>query len=133
MEIASFFIMQANIEDIRLFALSFPTVEESFPFDDSTLVFKVEGKMFLVIPLEAETPLIIVKCDSEKAQDLRAKYEAVKPAWHFNKLYWNMIELNSDMGKDELKRWIRHSFSEVVKKLPKYKQENYSVYVEKLF
>ena len=63
-----------NIEEVRAFCLSFPNASEGFPFDDVSLVFKVEGKMFLFMPLDAEEPVITMKCDPERAIDLRDRY-----------------------------------------------------------
>jgi len=108
-----------NIEEVRLYCLGLKNTTESFPFDDVSLVFKVENKMFLLLSLDAIEPVIAVKCDPELAETLRERYAAVKPAYHFNKKHWNNILLESDMPDTEIKRWIHHSYHEVIKKLPK--------------
>ncbi|MDL2243793.1 MmcQ/YjbR family DNA-binding protein, partial [Bacteroidales bacterium OttesenSCG-928-J19] len=90
-----------------------------------TLVFKVEGKMFALIPLDNPTLQITVKCDPDKAIELREHYTCVEPAFHFNKKYWNTLYPNRDMGDDDIHYWIRHSIDEVIKKLPKRVQETY--------
>lgn len=116
-----------NIEQIREFCLSFEGVTESFPFDDVLLVFKIESKMFLVVDIsKTESDLsIAVKCDADEAIYLRDRYSAVVPAWHFNKKYWNDIHLCGDMPYIEIKKWIEHSYNEVMKKLPKIIREKY--------
>lgn len=114
-----------NVEDLRLFCLSVPGTEECLPFDDVTLVYKVMGKMYALIPLDTEICSISVKCDPDLAIDLREHYQAVKEAWHFNKKYWNMIYPGLDMDDSEIKRWILHSVDEVIRKLPKIKQLEY--------
>lgn len=114
-----------NIEDIRNYCLSLRNVTEEFPFDEVSLVFKVEGKMFLLLPLDAEEPSVSLKCSTDYTEELRERYEAVCPAWHFNKKYWNTIYLERDMEAEEIKRWIRHSYCEVIRKLPKKIRENY--------
>lgn len=114
-----------NIEELRDYCLSIKGASESMPFDDVTLVFKVMDKMFALIPLDSESLSISVKCDPEKVIELREHYNAVKPASHFNKKYWNTIYPNLDMDDDEIKSWIQHSVDEVIKKLPKKLRENY--------
>jgi len=119
-----------NIEDIRGYCLSLPNVTECFPFDDVSLVFKVEGKMFLLLPLDAAEPMIAVKCNTDYVETLRQQYSAVEGAFHFNKKYWNSIYLQRDMPDAEILYWIRHSYGEVITKLPlkirnKYKDIDY--------
>lgn len=112
-----------NIEQIRDYCLSFKGVTEEFPFDDVSLVFKVAGKMFILLPLDAEEPVISVKCDPDLAIELRERYPAIQPAFHFNKKYWNMIFLWGNFSDHLLKEWIAHSYNEVIKKLPKKVRE----------
>jgi predicted DNA-binding protein (MmcQ/YjbR family) len=114
-----------NIEELNDYCLSLKGAEASFPFDDVSLVIKVLGKMFALIPLDEIELQISLKCDPEKAIELRESYTCVKPAYHFNKKYWNTIYPNRDMGDEEVKCWIRHSVDEVLKKLPKRLQEEY--------
>lgn len=116
-----------NIEEVREYCLSLKNVTECLPFDDVSLVFKVENKMFLLLSLDAaEDPKIALKCNPEKAEILRDQYRAVVPAYHFHKKYWNNIYLNRDMKDEEIKAWIRHSYQEVIAKLPKRIRDNYS-------
>jgi predicted DNA-binding protein (MmcQ/YjbR family) len=114
-----------NIEEFREYGLSIKDATEDMPFDDEILVFKVLNKWFAVIDLNDPELKISVKCDAAKAVELRERYKSVKPAWHFNKKYWNSIILNYDMNDETVKYWIRHSVEEVVKKLPKKTQSEY--------
>ena len=114
-----------NIEDLREYCLSIKGASECLPFDEFNLVFKVLDKMFALLPLDNERLCISVKCDPEKAIELRENYNAVEPAYHFNKKYWNTIYLNSDMDDENVKKWIRHSVDEVIKKLPVKIQKDY--------
>lgn len=114
-----------NIEDAREYCLSLKNVTESFPFDEVSLVFKVENKMFGVISLNAAEHHIALKCDPEKAEILRDSYRAVEPAYHFNKKYWNDIFFSRDMPDEEIKQWIKHSYKEVIAKLPRRVREEY--------
>lgn len=114
-----------DIELFRDFCLSFPAVTESLPFGEDTLVFKVEGKMFALINLEKATSFN-VKCNPEKALELREKYDCVKAGYHMNKKHWNTIyfggiysEFETILTQQQLKHWIRHSYELVVSTLPK--------------
>ncbi|MDR2469970.1 MAG: MmcQ/YjbR family DNA-binding protein [Tannerella sp.] len=114
-----------NIEEVRFYCLSLKNTTESFPFDDVSLVFKVENKMYLLLALDSLEPVISVKCDPEDAEMLRARYAAVTSAWHFNKKYWNSIYLNRDMPRADIEHWILHSYREVIGKLPRRIREKY--------
>ena len=77
-----------NIEEVREYCLSLKNTIECFPFDEVSLVFKVENKMFLLLPLDAEEPHVSLKCSTDYVEELRERYTAVEPAYHFNKKYW---------------------------------------------
>lgn len=115
-----------NIEEAREYCLSLRNATESFPFDDVSLVFKVENKMFCLLPLDAEEPCVSVKCNPDYVEDLRDRYSAVVPAYHFNKKYWNGIYLERDMSADDIRHWVDHSYREVIAKLPKKIRETYN-------
>ncbi|HAC22517.1 MAG TPA: MmcQ-like protein [Porphyromonadaceae bacterium] len=117
-----------NIEEVRDYCLSFKGVTESMPFDNTTLVFKVMHKMFLLLPLDGIKRSISVKCNPEKALALREDYEAVQPAYHFNKKHWNSIDLESDMSDQLIREWIQHSYAMVVKGLTREQQKQLSDY-----
>jgi predicted DNA-binding protein (MmcQ/YjbR family) len=110
-----------NIESIREYCLTRPEVTESFPFGEDTLVFKVLGKMFVLMNLDGE-PSVNLKCDPEKAIQLREEYSAVLPGYHMNKRYWNTVMVDASVPDYLLKEWIDHSYEEVVKSLPKNKR-----------
>ena len=112
-----------NIETIIEYCLSKKGAIEDFPFDEETLVFKVGGKMFALIPLEKIPLQINLKCDPEKAIELREQNEDVQPGWHMSKKFWNTVILDGNIRWAELKDWIDHSYDEVVKKIPKIKQD----------
>ena len=114
-----------NIEELREYCLSIKEATEYMPFEDEYLIFRVFDKWFAVIPLDDPELKITLKCHPSKAVELREKYQSVKPAWHFNKKYWNSIILNWDMNDETVKYWIRHSVEEVVQKLPKKTQNEY--------
>ena len=112
-----------HIEQVRDFCMAKKGVTEHFPFDDVTLVFKVMNKMFALTGLkswEEGEPKINLKCDPDKAQELRAAYEGVNPGWHMNKRLWNTVTINtSDVSEEVIKELINHSYDLVVKGLTK--------------
>lgn len=111
-----------NIEELRMYCLSKPETTESFPFDENTLVFKVCGKMFALTDLEG--PLSInLKCNPEKAVELREHYSSVLPGYHMNKRLWNTVLIDGTIDDRLIREWIDHSYNEVVKKLPKKDRE----------
>ena len=109
-----------DIEQARELCLSLQQVEESFPFDDVTLVMKVAGKMFALIPLDSEKKVIALKCDPDRSEHLRRHYVGITGAFNINKRHWNSVALDSDVPADLIARLIRHSYALVVSKLPKY-------------
>lgn len=107
-----------NIEEYRNYCLSKKGVTESFPFDETTLVFKVMGKMFALADVEEFTG-INLKCDPDKAIELREKYHAVQPGYHMNKQHWNTVEVNGDASDELIYQWIDDSYDLIVQSLPK--------------
>lgn len=112
-----------NIEDIREYCLTKKGVSEGFPFDESVLVFKVLGKIFLLTSLDAPELTINLKCDPLKAIELREAYESVKPGYHMNKKHWNTVQVNGELSNQLIYDLINHSYDLVVKGLPKSKRD----------
>jgi len=106
-----------NIEDFREYCLSKKGTTESFPFNETVLVFKVMNKMFAVTDIEQDLS-ISIKCDPELAISLREQYTAVNPAWHFNKQHWNNVLIDGSVEISLIKEWIDHSYDLIVSRLP---------------
>lgn len=111
-----------NIEVYRTYCLSKKGVTESFPFDEKTLVFKVMNKMFALTSVE-EFSFINLKCNPEKAIELREIYEGVKPGYHMNKALWNSVYTEEDVSDKLIIKWIDDSYSLVVSSLTKKLQK----------
>jgi predicted DNA-binding protein (MmcQ/YjbR family) len=111
--------IQMNIEQLRDYCLSKKGVEECFPFDETTLVFKVMGKMFLLTGIDSKPVEFNVKCDPDTAIQLREKYDCVSPGFHMSKTHWNTVICDGSIQQKLLKQWIDHSYAEVVKGLTK--------------
>ena len=102
-----------NLETYYEYCLSKKGVTEHFPFDEDTLVFKVGGKMFALSSLsqwEKGQPSVNLKCDPERAQELRAEYDDIQPGFHMNKTHWNTIAVNESVSDALIKELIDHSY-----------------------
>ena len=108
-----------NIEQIREYCLKKKGVTEELPFDEETLVFKVAGKIFLLASLESIPLQINLKCDPEKAIDLREEFESVQPGYHMNKRHWNTIIIDGSVSIRKIFEWIDDSYNLVVAGLNK--------------
>jgi predicted DNA-binding protein (MmcQ/YjbR family) len=107
-----------NASDIRDYCIGKKAVTESFPFDENVLVFKVCGKIFLLISL-AEASTINLKCDPEYAIELREKYTEIVPGFHMNKKHWNTVTIDEGLSKKLILELIDHSYDMVLKGLTK--------------
>lgn len=105
-----------DVEQIREFALSLDGSQESFPFGPDNLVFKVNGKMFLLLSLDAIPLQFNVKCDPDEALLLREEYACVLPGYHMNKKHWNTIKADGTLSSHQLKEMIKTSWKLVQKK-----------------
>jgi predicted DNA-binding protein (MmcQ/YjbR family) len=107
-----------NIEELRNYCLSKKAVTESFPFDESTLVFKVMGKIFALTDLYDEFT-VNLKCDPEKAIELREQYPCVTPGYHMDKKHWNTVRIDGSVADTMIREWVDHSYDMVVITFPK--------------
>ena len=112
-----------NIEEIREYCLLKHGTEECFPFDESTLVFKVGGKMFLLMDIESSPVEFNIKCEPQNAIDLREQYSCVKPGFHMKKSHWNTITCDGKVSKKIIFAWIDDSYNLIVNSLPKKKRD----------
>ena len=115
-----------NIEDFRNYCLSLPNVEEKQPFDEYTLCYYIAGKIFALTDLEHST-YANLKCNPEKAIELRERYRGITPGWHMNKKHWNSVAFHSDVNDTLYKELIRHSYNCVILSLPKKSQHLYEL------
>src|SRR4029078_3329305 len=98
-----------DIELLREYCLGKPGVEETLPFGPNTLVYKVNGKIFLITGLSEEKLSFNVKCDPDLAIELREQYDCVQPGYHMNKKHWNTVVVDG---------WIDHSYQLIAHKAP---------------
>lgn len=107
-----------NVEVFRDYCLSKRGVTESFPFDEKTLVFKVMGKMFALCGLERIPSQINLKCDPDRAIELREEHDGIIAGWHMSKIHWNTVFIES-LPPKLTKELIDHSYDLVVSKFTK--------------
>ena len=108
-----------HLDDLRTYCLDKPGVVEDLPFGPDTLVFKVGGKIFALAGLERMPPSVNLKCDPERAVELREHYDAVAPGWHMNKTHWNTVGLRGDVPSEVLRELVDHSYALVRASLPR--------------
>lgn len=111
-----------NPESLREYCLSLPATTEAFPFDEQTLVFKVKGKIFALTDVDTFAS-INLKCDPERAVELREQHSSILPGYHMNKKHWNTVLLDGSLGDKLLKELMLHSYQLVVAGLPKKVRE----------
>lgn len=103
-----------DLESLIKWFLSFPESEETTPFGPEILVYKVAGKMFAATNPDNIPSAVNLKCDPERALELRDLYPAVNPGWHMNKKHWNTVTLDGSLSDDLLLEMVRDSYRLVV-------------------
>jgi predicted DNA-binding protein (MmcQ/YjbR family) len=108
--------MHVNLETLRAYCLKKEgKVTEAFPFDEYVLVFKLNGKIFILIMTDVHPLSVNLKCDPERAIELRERYAAVTPGYHMNKKHWNTVLLDGTIPSHEIFAMIDHSFDLIAK------------------
>ena len=98
-----------DILDLREYVLSLPRAEETTPFDDATIVYKIAGKWFMVVDVE-DLSHIVIHHPVERGIALRDERREIVPAWHFNKRYWSSVRLDGDLPEAVVRELIRESY-----------------------
>ncbi len=112
-----------DLDSLKSLLLEMEGVTEEIPFGPEALVYKVLGKMFALIAWDASPMRISLKCDPERALELRSVFTGVRGAYHFNKRHWNMVDLDGSVPIPEVLAMIEDSYDLVVKGLPKAKRD----------
>ena len=108
-----------NHDIIREYCLQKKATTFDFPFDEEVMACRVAGKIFVLMSILQFPVSINVKCDPEKAIDLRERYEAVKPGSHMNKTHWNTVTCDGSLSDAEIFSFIDHSYEMVLQSIPK--------------
>lgn len=104
-----------DVLEFRDYCLSLPMSEECTPFDETTLVYKIGGRMYACADM-VDFATIAVKCDPDEAIALRERYADISAAYHFNKRHWNGIRTGGDLPDAFIRRQIRNSYELVLRR-----------------
>ena len=118
-----------NIEEVRLCALALPRVTEDMPFGDNVVTFRIEGKIFLCLWLDGESPRFALKLRPERNEELRVQYGSITPAWHWNKKHWSDVHC-SMLDNSLVENLIHESYHLVLSLLPRRIREGYTQTIE---
>lgn len=110
------------LDELQTHCAAKPGVTFDTPFGPEVLVFRVAGKIFALVPLNAYTS-INLKCDPERAIELRERYEGIVPGYHMNKKHWNTVDVTGTVPVKLLRDLIDHSYDLVKASLPKKDRE----------
>ena len=120
-----------NIEQVREYTLSLPGVTEDQPFGDDIITFRLEGKIFVCLWLGSDQynmrdsePRLAMKLSPDRNEELREKFSAVTPAWHWNKKHWSDVYYEQ-LDESQVMEWIRESHQLIASKLPKAIRQKY--------
>jgi predicted DNA-binding protein (MmcQ/YjbR family) len=108
-----------TVDEILAICLDLPAAEETYPFGDDVAVIKVGGKMFALVPLSDGPRSVNLKCDPQRAIELREAYAAIRPGYHQNKRHWNTVDLDGSLEDDVVRGLIEDSYDLVVAGLPR--------------
>lgn len=111
-----------NIEELTEYCQSLKQVTTEILWQN-TLVFKVGGKMFCLVPMDGIDLKMNLKCEPEEAMEIRERFSAVLPGYHMNKKYWNTVLIDGSVSDNLLRIWIEKSYRLVVARLSKNKRE----------
>ena len=117
-----------DIEAIRTYCLAQPLATEDSAFGEETVLFRIYDRIFAFLDL-TRPDVVVLKCNPDKAIDLRDRYEGIRGAWHWNKRYWNEIHFDTDVPDELIYDLIDHSLHEVLHKLPQKIQKEYDAYL----
>jgi predicted DNA-binding protein (MmcQ/YjbR family) len=112
-----------DIEQFRDYCLAKKGSSEYFPFGPETLVMRVGRKLFALTGLESGQFSVNLKCDPDKAVELREQYPEIQPGWHMNKKHWNTVDFEGSLDGRILRELINHSYDLVAKSLKKAELE----------
>jgi predicted DNA-binding protein (MmcQ/YjbR family) len=111
-----------DLDRFRQHCLRLPSATEETPFGPDVLVFKVAGKLFALAPLDLFES-VNLKCDPERAVELRAGFPGITPGYHMNKVHWNTVACDGSVPDRLILELVDHSYDLVRASLPKKVRE----------
>ena len=116
-----------NIEEFREYCIAKKGVSEELPFGPDTLVYKVMGKIFALTGLDSEIFTVNLKCNPNRAIELREEFDYIVPGYHMSKIHWNTVNAEFCPTK-QLKELIDHSYDLVVESFTKKQKESFNLF-----
>ena len=117
------YLNKMNLEELREYCLSLPHVTEDMPFGEDILVFRICNRIFVLTSLESVPLRVSLKCDPERAIELREEFpNKIVAGYHLNKKHWNTVLLEG-LPPALIKEMIQHSYDQVLAKVPKKERE----------
>ena len=117
-----------NLEELREYCLSLTHATEDMPFDEDILVFRICNRIFALTSLETRPLFVSLKCDPERAVELREQYpDKIVAGYHLNKKHWNTVSLE-ELPLTLIKEMIQHSYEQVLAKVPKKERESLKIH-----
>lgn len=114
-----------NLEELYEYCMSKKGTTEHFPFDDSVLVFKVGNKMYALSNIHEEIARVNLKCDPERALELREEHEEIIPGYHMSKKHWNTVIIGEgNLSKELILSLIDDSYDLIFQSLTKKVQQS---------
>lgn len=108
-----------EIDDLYHYCLTMPGSEGTFPFGPETLVLKVGGKIFAIIPLDSGDCRINLKATPDDCVMMREQWsDHVFPGYHMSKTHWNTVVCSSGLPDNYIKDWVRNSYFLILNRLP---------------
>ena len=118
-----------NLEELRDYCLSLPHVTEDMPFGEDILVFRICNRIFVLTSLESVPLRVSLKCDPERAIELREEFpNKIVAGYHMNKKHWNTVRIDGSLPDSLIEEWITDSYNLVVMGLPKKVRQELSDY-----
>ena len=115
--------LSPRLDSIHDYCLAKPGTDEGFPFGPEVMVIKVGGKIFAFLAWEKNPLTISLKCDPDRALELRDKYEAITGGYHLNKKHWNSVVLDETISPELIQELVDHSYELVLGSLKKKDRE----------
>ena len=116
--------LATRMEILREYMLSKPCTTDDFPFGPQAMVFKVAGKIFGIMPWEENPISISLKCDPDRAVQLREQYPGITGAYHLDKTHWNGVKMDDSVSMDLVRELMDHSYELITASLPKKVRES---------
>ncbi|MFJ9909144.1 MmcQ/YjbR family DNA-binding protein [Streptomyces sp. NPDC101152] len=96
-----------------------PGAQLEHPFGPDWEVFKVRGKVFMLMTEVPGRPVVILKADPGEARALREQNRHITPGYHMNKKHWITLEGGEGVHKELVSELVTDSYLLVVARLPK--------------